>query len=616
VKRLVFLLACVIALMLITPGVAMAHAALINTNPPDGAELTRAPAAVSLTFDEPVDIELGAVQVFGPGGARADIGDVTHGTHASATVSQQLAANLAHGTYTVAWRVVSDDSHPVSGVFTFSIGAPTTAAATVPTTTTNWLVADAFASARFTAYAAFALLIGGAAFLTFCWPTGRTSRAARRVITTGWYTLFAGTLAALVLQGPFAEGKPIAAALDPTLISATLATRLGATLVTRVALLGVAIWYLAWLYTTRPLADNSQNTPPPTLDNPSTTTHPHPATPTTHITSQAHPDNPPQTTPPIAHLSQHPKPLPHLARHISGAIIAIALAATWSLSGHAAEGSLIPLSVAADLAHLLAMATWVGGLAMLTVVLLRRHATAPTPDRARAVAVFSPIAFWCVAALAVTGTYQAIREVGSWSALVDTGYGRLLLAKAAGFAILIILGAKARTVLSRRTGATTTFVRLRVGVAAEFGIALVVLGVTATLVGAAPATTPANSNPHSGHTGHVHNHITFQTHEVDFTSGPQTGTVTVLVAPAHVGTNAFYLEVRDRAGALTEVTGLDAIWTQSGHTPQPLAVRNAGPGHYLAPVVPVATAGPGKLTVTVRTSETTQTTVTLPITVN
>ena len=32
---------------------------------------------------------------------------------------------LPHGTYVVAWRVVSSDSHPVSGGFSFSVGAPT-----------------------------------------------------------------------------------------------------------------------------------------------------------------------------------------------------------------------------------------------------------------------------------------------------------------------------------------------------------------------------------------------------------------------------------------------------------------------------------------------------------
>ena len=40
------------------------------------------------------------------------------------TAAVKLPAGLKDGTYVVAWRVTSADSHPVSGAFSFSIGQP------------------------------------------------------------------------------------------------------------------------------------------------------------------------------------------------------------------------------------------------------------------------------------------------------------------------------------------------------------------------------------------------------------------------------------------------------------------------------------------------------------
>ena len=62
----------------------------------------------------------------------------------------------------------------------------------------------------------------------------------------------------------------------------------------------------------------------------------------------------------------------------------------------------------------------------------------------RAVERFSPIALGCVGVILLTGTYQAWRGVGTWPALVDTTYGRLLLIKIGAMCVLIGLGYVAR----------------------------------------------------------------------------------------------------------------------------------------------------------------------------
>jgi copper transport protein len=62
---------------------------------------------------------------------------------------------------------------------------------------------------------------------------------------------------------------------------------------------------------------------------------------------------------------------------------------------------------------------------------------------------FSAISLACVCTIVVSGAYQTWREVGSWQALFDTSYGRLILAKVAGLLLLIALGYLARHFIQR-----------------------------------------------------------------------------------------------------------------------------------------------------------------------
>jgi len=100
---------------------ASAHATLLKVSPADGATLTTAPRQVDLTFDEPVSSRFATIVVTGPSGEDATAGPVTvNGVHVSAA----LANGLASGEYRVAFRVVSDDGHPVTGQSRFTLNLP------------------------------------------------------------------------------------------------------------------------------------------------------------------------------------------------------------------------------------------------------------------------------------------------------------------------------------------------------------------------------------------------------------------------------------------------------------------------------------------------------------
>jgi len=117
------------------PAPASAHDQLVGTDPADGATLTALPAQITLTFSDAVLPDPGAtaVEVTDPAGAPVADGEATTD---GATVTQTLRADAAdpNGRYTVAWKVVSSDGHPVSGTFAFTVaGAPI--ATPTPTTT-------------------------------------------------------------------------------------------------------------------------------------------------------------------------------------------------------------------------------------------------------------------------------------------------------------------------------------------------------------------------------------------------------------------------------------------------------------------------------------------------
>jgi len=117
------LLAVLAALCVVVYGpvsLAQAHAQLIASDPADGARVTAVPAAVTLTFSDPIAAQFVRVQVATPAGA-APAGASTAGPRVTITLPDR-----GPGAYTVTYRVVSADGHPVSGTLAFTVsGAPT-----------------------------------------------------------------------------------------------------------------------------------------------------------------------------------------------------------------------------------------------------------------------------------------------------------------------------------------------------------------------------------------------------------------------------------------------------------------------------------------------------------
>ncbi|MEV7376744.1 copper resistance protein CopC [Streptomyces lydicus] len=388
---------------------ASAHAALTGSTPAQGSVVDHAPEQVALTFSEGVAMGDDSIRVLDPHGKRVDRGKLRNlCSGATVKYGTGLPPGLGNGTYTVAWQAVSADSHPVSGAFTFSVGAPSKSSAAVPQQEAGGgLVGALYGIARCLAYAGFVLMAGGAAFVVACRPAAALVRSVQRLVVQGWALLTGTTVAMLLLRTPYTGSGDLADVFDLGGLQQVLLTKPGAALVSRLLLLAAAALFVAVLFGAFARAHEPAEAGGPT-----------------DVEGEAGAVDP-------AEEARRRKDLT-FGLGIGGVIVATGLAATWAMAEHASTGLQPAVAMPVDVLHLLAVATWLGGLATLLVSLY----WGPPVERT-AVRRFSRIAFGSVVMLAATGVYQSWRQVGTWSALTGTAYGRLLLLKVGLVAVLV-----------------------------------------------------------------------------------------------------------------------------------------------------------------------------------
>ncbi|MEV8364046.1 copper resistance CopC/CopD family protein [Streptomyces niveus] len=615
-------------------GTASAHAALTGSDPKDGAVVDVAPREVTLTFSEQIAMGDDSIRVLDPNSKRVDVAkmqDLSQGGTVRYAVG--LKPGLPDGTYTVAWQAVSADSHPVSGAFTFSVGAPSATTATVPDQEAGGgLVGTLYDAARYISYAGFILLVGGAAFVLACWQRGASVRPLQRLVVGGWVTLTAATLVLLLLRTPYTGSGKLGDMFDLGGLSDVLDTKTGAALVSRLLLLGAAALFIAVLFGAY-------------------------AKRVTEAEAEAEQDG--------EGNAEAGKAKADLAFGLSlgGTVVAAGIAGTWTLSEHASTGIQTGLAMPLDVLHLLAVAAWLGGLVSLLVALYR------VPDLERAaVRRFSRIAFTSVVVLAVTGVYQSWRQVGSWDAWTDTSYGQLLLVKIGLIAVLLgaawfsrrwtgRLGEDAKTAeagaeaepeagveagvdvaeagtatdperatqLARQRTALATARKkrdrdadtersgLRRSVLIEACVALVVLAVTTALTGTEPGRTQEKEVSRTGTAAAAPAPARPVNLTEPFDTGGTKGkgTLRLTIDPASPGTNLMHVWIDGPDGKPMDVPEVKVAYTLKSQQigPLPVVPERLAAGHWSAGNVQIPMPGDWHLQVTVRTSDIDQTTI-------
>lgn len=453
-RRVTSLTLAALALVAVLAPGASAHAVLLSSTPGDGGRVAAPPARAQLKFSEPVELLRSSdVTVADEGGRVVSAGGARTSPRDASIVEVALRPALPAASYTVRYRIVSADAHIVDGATTFASGGARLQAPVVgsleegPGEASAWSVV-----ARFLELVGLGGALALIAFRWLVWAPAWRWRAriapdedagaavswfSARFWTALWSAIgvaLLGELAVLVTKTATSLGtSPLAALGDPQGVYRFFSeTRFGTHFQVRIGVLLVVVAVAFWEYLAEPVAEQERRRASPT------------------------------------------------GRAAPSAIVAgllIACLVLISSQGHASQAPGGSLSVLDDALHLTSIAIWVGGLAVLALVL--RHV--PAALGAAVLSRFSTVALAAVALAVVTGTLRALGELADPAQLWDTAYGRSIVIKVALLCPLAFLAFANRRVLvaiaarGRANRATLALVarNARVELALSLGIVVV-----------------------------------------------------------------------------------------------------------------------------------------------
>jgi len=359
-------------------GTVAAHASLLESTPAANDILDISPTDIVLRFTEPVDpvdesirLVSAAGEPVALGAIRQDLGDDT--------LAVSIDVELDDGSYVVAWAAVSEDSHPISGAFGFSVGAPSEDPPAIAAESSDQSSRDGgwlLAAGRLGSYAGSLVVIGTAALVAGLAPERLASRRTATVLAAAGGVAVLGTVAMLAGQSRVINGTY----LDWTTVVGTHAGRWwGLRLILLIA-----------------------------------------------------------CTLAIPDLGR----LRHPFARVVGVALAVGLLLVVALGGHAVSGVNTRAALLSTVVHLGAAATWIGGLILLAVV--------AEPDTRWPLARrFSTIALASVVVLGASGTVNGLRQLDRPADLLDTTYGKWLVAKLALVGVVLAVAAVSRSTVRR-----------------------------------------------------------------------------------------------------------------------------------------------------------------------
>lgn len=487
-RRLLILIAALAAAAFLLPGRALAHNSLVSSDPADGSTVPAAPTQLTFVFAADVPLDTMSAEYIDGAGVRNDLANFTHGPSGTKEVVVVLPA-LPAGEVTVRWRLVGPDGHPITGRVSFTITqgtAPTTlvpttaplpAAGTGTTTTTTspvggvevaaptapasdvaagsddgfgelWRTPDATRWIfRMSSYVAIMAVAGIVATAMFVWRRSWEQQSLRTLAAWAVAVAFGLSVVQLLVVASDIEAKAPWQSLGG--VSAALETDAGIAFVVRcVALAALAS---ALFVPTRASASR---------------------------------------------------------RWQVAAGCVVAALGTWAYAGHSQSMRWSLVGIPLDVAHHAAAGAWVGGLAIVGLVAMRRT----EPDElVGIVRRFGELAKVSVLIIVGTGLLQSLRLVGSPTRLLSADHGQYLLVKVAALAVMLRLADLNRRRVAERfqrpdTATPTAIFDLRRAIGIEMFVGIAIIGITAVMVVSPPAVanedmTPATSSSVPAATG-------------------------------------------------------------------------------------------------------------------
>ncbi len=383
--RFLTILAAVLIGIMLSQGQAAAHAVLEQASPEPNARLNAGPSQVELRFNEAIEASVGSVEVLNSLSERV----TKNGPEISSdrkSLTLRLPS-LAEGIYTVSYRIVSLDGHPIAGSYPFVVGNPPEAK--------DASAFDIHSELGHTGHSGVATELTTKAFLTY----------AVRAAYYGALLLASGFMLWMVAirRRSAAYGQAAHDWCDQWGLWVTRALII-------VVLLHVFV-HANEVMEGQPLAD-------------------WPKLFTSTSVGLAWSG---------ALLLAFIGPFVRRASSWVAVLWALSLLALESWSGHASAYEPLAYAMLLDYAHLAASALWAGGLAFLVGLWFKDR-----KEAARFAAAFSDIAWICIALLTLTGIAETFLFLPKLSYLFYTGWGTLLIAKTILVLLVIATGALLR----------------------------------------------------------------------------------------------------------------------------------------------------------------------------
>jgi copper transport protein len=412
---------CLIVSSAYAPIGALLHATLLRSTPAANSHILQPPETIRLVFSEAIVPELSQISLIGSDG-KARLLQVTTDPH-DVHILVGRVGSIPAGEYKVPWRILSADGHTVGGSFSFFLqsGSPGTIA--TPGSTTGLIPRNSGVRAD-----------------TSASPFTETS--AEKQTTPLLAPILRGTGLGALMAGVGLLFFGVTAGERRKLMPRTVVVRLVA--------VGAALLVahmIAWMYTVSPTGGLSES-----------------------FSFSLFGSTPGKIEAARVSLALLALWAIALARRESLALIfgGACLLVSGAVGHPAAIHSY--LSIPAKMAHLLSVSLWLGGL--LWLVWLSRCDEIACRTEARRV---SGAALISVIAIFLTGSLETVLFLNSPGDLIDSSYGRLVVAKAVGLAILVGFGMYNRFRLLPRIDESGAAGRLSRSVRTEIIVVTVVI---------------------------------------------------------------------------------------------------------------------------------------------
>ncbi|ULT56828.1 copper resistance protein CopC [Neobacillus drentensis] len=377
--------------LFIYPSFASAHAYIIKSTPYENEIVNQAPQKVMIQFDETIQPSFHSIEVFDSEGKRMDQKNGGIDPKNPSIIESSLDENLPDGTYSVQWRVVSSDGHPVEGVIPFQIGNGDTSQdhSDNRNESKGYLPKWDLIMIRWFQYVSNACFVGILFFYLFVLnkelvQDRKVNHTFSKIIKLSFITLVLSISLSLPLQATIESGLSWNKALSIPVLSEMLSyTQFGKTWMIQIGCLFFLLIFTYFL------------------------------------------------------LKKKFKPFLIWICFILG----IGLLLSKSFTSHAASTTNVYLTISLDFLHLLSASIWIGSLMTLIALIPLSRNVDTKKQYVDSIRRFSKWGIVLVIVLTITGIISSLSYIPNVKTLLTTNYGRVLSGKVLLLVIMILFAA-------------------------------------------------------------------------------------------------------------------------------------------------------------------------------